>query len=106
MPKVTFLPQNETVQAREGTILLDVALDNNIRIHHNCGGNMACATCQVRIEQGFETLPPMTEEEDEMLLDAENRQSTSRLACQTIVNGDLVVRIPPSELDENDDQLV
>ncbi len=38
MPKVTFLPDNETVEVKEGSSILDAALDNDIWLDHNCGG--------------------------------------------------------------------
>lgn len=102
MPKVTFLPEDITVATRPGTILLDVALDNNIRINHNCGGNCACATCHVHIEKGLDTLDPPSEQELDMLQEAENRQDNSRLSCQCLVYHDLIVRIPASEFDDED----
>lgn len=102
MPKVTFLPEDITVEARPGTILLDVALDNNVRINHNCGGNCACATCHVHIEKGFDTLNPPSEQELDMLQEAENLQQNSRLSCQCLVENDLVVSIPPSDFDDED----
>ncbi len=102
MPKVRFLPANITVQARPGTILLDIALDNSIRINHNCGGNCACATCHVHIEKGYDTLNPPSEQELDMLHEAEGRQDNSRLSCQCLVDDDLVVGIPASEFDDDD----
>ncbi|UCD63157.1 MAG: 2Fe-2S iron-sulfur cluster binding domain-containing protein [Candidatus Zixiibacteriota bacterium] len=102
MPKVRFLPAEEEVEVEPGKILLDAALDNNIKIDHNCGGNCACATCHVIIESGYETLNEMSEDEADMLDEAENVAETSRLACQCKVTADLVVRIPakPAGLDD------
>ncbi|MEW6411800.1 MAG: 2Fe-2S iron-sulfur cluster-binding protein [Candidatus Zixiibacteriota bacterium] len=94
MPKVRFLPSDREVVVEEGKILLDAALDNNIKINHNCGGNCACSTCHVFIEEGYDTLNEMSEDEADMLEDAENLQENSRLACQCKVTSDLIVRIP------------
>lgn len=103
MPKVKFLPQDIEIEVEEGKTLLDAALDNNIRIDHNCGGNCACSTCHVIIEEGFESLGEISEDEEDMLDEAENLTDTSRLACQCKVIQDLVVRIPPKEATFDDD---
>ncbi len=103
MPKIRFLPQDVEVEVPAGKTILDAALDNNIRIDHNCGGNCACSTCHVIIESGYETLPEMSEDEEDMLDEAENLTDTSRLACQVKVTQDLVVRIPDKESDWDDD---
>jgi len=102
MPKVMFQPLGVEVEVKEGTILLDAGLDNNIRINHNCGGNCACASCHVHIEQGLDSLNPKTEDELEMLEEAEDLRDNSRLSCQCKVVQDMVVHIPPS-VDEFDD---
>ena len=41
MPKVKFLPVDVEFEVADGTVLLDAALDNNVEIDHNCGGNCA-----------------------------------------------------------------
>jgi 2Fe-2S ferredoxin len=104
MPKVTFLPLNKEIEVAEGTILLDAALDNNIHIDHNCGGNCACCTCHVLIEQGYDTLNDVSEDEEDMLDEAEELSDKSRLACQCNITNDLVVKIPPKESDFQGDR--
>lgn len=97
MPKVRFLPMDIEVEVPEGTAVLDAALNNNIQIDHNCGGNCACSTCHIIIEKGFDTLNPVTEDEMDMLDEAEGLTDHSRLACQCKVKSDLIVKIPPKE---------
>ncbi len=97
MPKVRFLPMDIEVEVPEGTAVLDAALNNNIQIDHNCGGNCACSTCHIIIEKGFETLNPVTEDEMDMLDEAEGLTDHSRLACQCKIKSDLIVKIPPKE---------
>ena len=94
MPKITFLPLDQTVEVEEGATILDAALDNEIELDHNCGGNCACSTCHVIVEEGFDSLNPITEDEQDMLDEAIGLTETSRLACQCLVTKDLVVRIP------------
>lgn len=93
--KVTFLPQNVTVDVPQGHSVLDAALNHDIPLDHACGGVCACSTCHVIVKQGFETLDEATEREEDMLDNAPFLSRTSRLGCQVEVNADLVVEIPP-----------
>ncbi len=107
MPKVRFLPLDVEVEVAEGTSILDVALENDIRIDHNCGGNCACSTCHVVIEEGYGSLNEVTEDEEDMLDEADDLSETSRLACQAKVTTDLIVTIPEklSIWDEEEDDV-
>lgn len=102
--KVTFLPLNKTVEVDEkdypfgdhglpGSIL-DIALANGIRLEHNCGGNCACTTCHVIVKEGMENLSPMEDDEEDRLDTAEGLTLKSRLGCQAVAHGDVVVEIP------------
>lgn len=103
MAKIRFMPADIEVDVREGTTILDAALDNNIQINHNCGGNCACSTCHVWIKEGLDSLNPVTEDEEDMLDEAEGLADNSRLACQCKVTADLVVEIPPTPTLFDDD---
>ena len=92
--KVTFLPMNVTVEAKPGQNILEIALANHIPLDHNCGGNCACSTCHVIVKEGFNKLPPMSDEESDQLDEAEDLTLTSRLGCQVKVFHDIVVEIP------------
>lgn len=102
--RVTFLPLNKTVEVDEkdypfgdhglpGSIL-DIALANGIHLEHNCGGNCACTTCHVIVQEGMENLSPMQDDEEDRLDTAEGLTLRSRLGCQAVVRGDVVVEIP------------
>jgi len=102
--KVTFLPLNVTVEADDSRYpfgdhglpgsVLDIALANNIHLEHNCGGNCACTTCHVIVKEGMENLSPMQGDEEDRLDMAEGLTLHSRLGCQAVVKGDVVVEIP------------
>ncbi|MBN4072369.1 2Fe-2S iron-sulfur cluster binding domain-containing protein [bacterium AH-315-F03] len=94
MAKITFLPSEVEVVVEEGATILDAALDNDVELDHNCGGNCACSTCHVIIEEGYDELNPVTEDEQDMLDEAVGLTDRSRLACQCIVNSNTVVTIP------------
>ncbi|MCG3173286.1 MAG: hypothetical protein GMKNLPBB_01464 [Myxococcota bacterium] len=76
--------------------ILQAALGAGIEIDHACGGVCACSTCHVIVEEGLDTCPPASDAEEDMLDLAPDLTPRSRLACQTIPNGEknLVVRIP------------
>lgn len=92
MVKVTI--NGKEVDVPAGTSILDAALDNDIKLDHNCGGNCACSTCHVIIETGMENLSEMSEDEEDMLDSAQGLTLESRLACQSKISGDIKVRIP------------
>ncbi|MEC4677742.1 MAG: 2Fe-2S iron-sulfur cluster-binding protein [Nitrospirota bacterium] len=96
MPKVTFITENEntTLEITTGKTILDIALDHDIDIEHNCGGNCACTTCHVIIREGMAHLSEMEEEEEDRLDTSPDLTLSSRLACQALIKGDCVVEIP------------
>lgn len=73
-----------------GKTVLDVALDNNVDIEGACGGELACSTCHVIVEQKlYGKLVPKKVEEEDMLDLAQGLCETSRLCCQLKVTPDL-----------------
>ncbi|MCL4461168.1 MAG: 2Fe-2S iron-sulfur cluster-binding protein [Nitrospirae bacterium] len=95
MPKIHFPELGKTIEASEGESILKAALRAGIPVEHNCGGVCACSTCHVIVEEGGKNLSPMEEDEEDQLDEAEGLTLKSRLSCQAIVHGDIVVRIPP-----------
>ena len=101
--KVTFLPMNVTVEVDESQFplqhdgkpgsLLDIALAHGLKMGHNCGGNCACTTCHVIVKQGKENLSPMQQDEEDRLDMAEGLTLDSRLGCQAVIKGDVVVEV-------------
>jgi 2Fe-2S ferredoxin len=79
----------------EGSVL-DIAEGAGVEINHSCGGVCACSTCHVHVQQGGESCPPATEDEEDMLDEAPALTPESRLSCQCVPNGtqDLRVVIP------------
>ncbi|MDQ6844694.1 MAG: 2Fe-2S iron-sulfur cluster-binding protein [Bacteroidota bacterium] len=77
--------------------ILEIALQNDIDLHHNCGGVCACSTCHVYVEKGEEHLPELTDREEDFIDRAINPRLISRLGCQCILeegDGDIVVTLP------------
>jgi 2Fe-2S ferredoxin len=93
MPKVKFLPSGVEVEVKAGESLLDIALSHDISIQHACGGFCACTTCHCEVTEGESNLDPADSDEVERLDVLDERLTTSRLACQAKVRGDVVVRV-------------
>ena len=97
MPKVKFLPSGIEVEVTQGDSLLDSALAHEISIQHACGGFCACTTCHCEVMEGAQNLEAPDSDELERLEVLDNRKPNSRLACQSKVKGDVVVRIMNTE---------
>ena len=101
MPKIIVLPHEELcpdgdlLDANPGDTICDTLLNNKIDIQHACDKVCACTTCHVIIKEGYASLPPSDDLEDDMLDKAWGLTSKSRLSCQSIIqNDDLTIEIP------------
>ena len=104
VPKVTFVNFDRTVEFKSGELpyhhhgkpesLLDIAIHFDIPLEHACGGSCACTTCHVHVKQGDANLTPADEDELDRLDTAADLTLRSRLGCQAVVTGDVVVEIP------------
>lgn len=93
MPKITA--QGKTFECEAGANLRDVLLSQNIDLHNgqskliNCRGIGSCGTCAVNIEGSVSA--PNWRDRTRRALPPHNPDATLRLACQTIVLGDVRV---------------
>jgi 2Fe-2S ferredoxin len=95
LPHPQLCPEGAVLEAEPGISICDVLLNNDIEIEHACEKSCACTTCHVIIREGFNSLAPSDELEDDMLDKAWGLEAESRLSCQSIVEQtDLVVEIP------------
>jgi ferredoxin, 2Fe-2S len=66
-----------------------------------CGGCCSCATCHVFVDDAYAAkLPPLTEDESDLLDSSDHRTSNSRLSCQIPVTPELdgmTVAIAPED---------
>ena len=109
MPKITFLPDGNTIEVAPGTSILHAAKKCGAQVGYACGGVCACSTCHVYVKQGFDSLSEQEEKEEDILDKAFDVRATSRLGCQAKVAGeDVVVEITRESrqawLDEHPDQ--
>jgi len=103
VPKVVFLPMNTVAEFDPAALpyqghgkpgsLLDIALNFGVPLEHTCGGNCACTTCHVIVKEGDRHLSQMEDLEADRLYSAAGLTLHSRLACQAVVLGDVVVEV-------------
>lgn len=77
--------------------LLEVALLNNIELHHNCGGVCACSTCHIYVNKGEDYLEELSDKEEDFIDRAVNPRINSRLGCQCVLqdgDGEVEVTLP------------
>jgi len=101
MTKVIFLPHVEICPAgamfevEPGTTICDAALAHGIDLPHACEKSCACTTCHIVLREGFDSLEPAEEAEEDLLDKAWGLEPESRLGCQAVVGTqDLVIEIP------------
>jgi 2Fe-2S ferredoxin len=80
-----------------GQTLLELALKNDIELHHNCGGVCACTTCHLYIEKGMDHIDEISDKEEDFIDRAVNPRLNSRLGCQSLLldgDGEIEVILP------------
>ena len=103
MYKITFKFEQKGMEpvtinnVESGQSILEVALKNDIVLHHNCGGVCACSTCHLYVEKGEDHLEELNDKEEDFIDRAVNPRLNSRLGCQCVLNdpgGEIMVTLP------------
>ncbi len=95
LPHATLCPQGAEIDAQAGKSICDTLLENHVDIEHACEKSCACTTCHVILRQGFDSLEPAEEKEEDLLDKAWGLEATSRLSCQAkVADADLTIEIP------------
>ncbi len=89
--RVHFKPSGKTVEIQHGALIADAAQVAGIDINVPCGGQGRCGRCAVIVEDGN------ARRRSTMRLSAADLEQGYALACQTVVEGDLEVFVPPQE---------
>ena len=92
--RVTFQPQGRAVSVLDGTTVLEAAALAGLVIDTPCGGAGTCGKCRLQVSQG-RTDPSHA---DQKTFAKAELDSGWRLACQTLVKADMVVRVPETSL--------
>lgn len=88
---VKFDIASEAVEVPAGTMLTVAAEKAGIEINQPCGGQGRCGQCAVQVTSGN------VRRRSTMRLSAEDVEQGYAIACQTIIEGDLTVIVPPQE---------
>ena len=106
MDKITYITddnKNHTIEVQNGLTVMEGAVQNDIPgIDADCGGSMSCATCHVYVmDNWFNKIEKKTDGEEDMLDQAYEPKSNSRLSCQITVSDELdglVVNMPEKQV--------
>jgi 2Fe-2S ferredoxin len=105
MAKITYIKFDgsaQVVAVAPGLSVMEGAVKNNVQgIDAECGGSMACGTCQVYVDPAWlDKVNAKSDMEAQMLECVLDARDNSRLACQITVTEQLdglIVRIPRSQ---------
>ncbi len=94
MPKLIVVDRagvEKTIEAQTGLTLMEAIRDDGFdELLALCGGCCSCATCHVDVDPAFaDKLPPMSEDENDLLESSDHRNETSRLSCQVPLTAEL-----------------
>lgn len=83
--------ERRSVIAQSERSIMEVLRDNGFdEILALCGGSCSCATCHVYVEERrLSSLPPMTDDENDLLESSSHRRVNSRLSCQILLSDEL-----------------
>jgi adenylate cyclase len=102
VPNVYVLPDQRLVECRPGEPILSAALRAGVPFTHACGGRGKCSTCRIVVVEGSHACAGRSSRE-QTIADQLSFGPTFRLACQTVVTGDVTIR--RLVLDERDAEL-
>jgi uncharacterized 2Fe-2S/4Fe-4S cluster protein (DUF4445 family) len=92
--KVTFYPDNKTIEVEKGKTILSAAISAGVYINSSCGGDGVCGRCKVIVKKGQVIAQPTGR------ISLEERKQGVYLACLANIQSDLEVEVPPeSRLD-------
>ncbi|HEY8084316.1 MAG TPA: ISC system 2Fe-2S type ferredoxin [Methylophilaceae bacterium] len=95
LPHIELCPEGTVIDAQPGKSICNTLLDNHIEMEHACDQVCACTTCHVIVREGYQSLAPAQENEEDMLDKAWGLEPLSRLSCQAVIaDKDLVIEIP------------
>ena len=105
MPKIHYIAHDgadRAVEVSQGESVMRGAVLNAVPgIDADCGGECACATCHVYVDDAWkDKVGAASEQEASMLGFVDSVKDTSRLSCQIKVTPDLdglVVHLPESQ---------
>ena len=94
--------ENRSVEGQSGLSVMEIIRDAGFdELLALCGGCCSCATCHVHVDPAHvDRLPPMSDDENDLLDSSSYRNERSRLSCQIQFGNDLdglAVTIAPED---------
>lgn len=88
---VNFDTASQPVRVKTGTLLSEAALSAGVDLNQPCGGQGRCGRCALQITNGN------IRRRSTIRLSKEDLDQGFALACQSIVEDDILVKVPPQE---------
>jgi len=88
---VTFNTARAPVQVPTGSLLAEAAQLAGVELNQPCGGQGRCGRCALQVTSGI------VRRRSTIRLSEEDLALGFALACQTLIEGDLVVSVPPQD---------
>ena len=87
--EVRFDSHPEPIRVPAGTLLTEVAQQGGIEIQQPCGGQGRCGRCAIKVASG------QVRRRSILRLSQSDIEAGYALACQTVVEGDATIEVPP-----------
>ena len=105
MPELNVITRDgaqQTINASAETSVMEAIRDSGFdELLALCGGCCSCATCHVYVDPAFaQSLPPVTDDESDLLDGSPHHNDYSRLSCQVMMTealSGLTVTIAPED---------
>ena len=88
---VQFDIADEPIQVPTGTLVSEAAQQAGVEINQPCGGQGRCGRCAVRVDNGG------VRRRSTLRLSTEDVAKGYALACQSVIEGDATITVPPQE---------
>ncbi|MFA5100214.1 MAG: ASKHA domain-containing protein [Candidatus Omnitrophota bacterium] len=87
--KVTFYPDNKTIEVEKDRTILAAALSAGVYINSACGGDGVCGRCKVIVKEGICSMLPTG------AISLEEKKRGVYLACMTTIQSDCLIEVLP-----------
>ncbi|MDI6758815.1 MAG: ASKHA domain-containing protein [Candidatus Omnitrophota bacterium] len=86
--KITFYPDNKTIEAEKGKTILSAAISAGVYINSSCGGDGVCGRCKIILKKGLLLTQPTGR------ISLKEREKGFYLACLSTAQSDVQIEIP------------
>ena len=105
MPELNVITRDgaqQTINASADSSVMEAIRDSGFdELLALCGGCCSCATCHVYVDPAFaQSLPPVSDDESDLLDGSPHRNDHSRLSCQVMMTealSGLTITIAPED---------